>query len=70
MAQIIPRQLSSKELTFKALAEDFNLGDKVLKLIMNSPMEDLEEFRYMFTCEKEVDVFVAADKSIEGYIKW
>jgi hypothetical protein len=69
MAQIIPRQLSSKELTFKALAVDFNLADKVLKLIMESSMEDLEEFRYMFTCEKDVDVFVAADKTIEGSVQ-
>ena len=34
------------------------MGDKVLALLVASPMGNLEDFRFYFTDEREVDAFV------------
>ena len=65
MAEIVPSEKGSKEATFNCLAADFNLEPKVLALLMNSPMDNLEDFRYYFTEEKEIDAFVAEDTTLK-----
>ena len=65
MAKIIPVQRETKDLTFAGLATDFKLDGKVLKLLMESEMADLEEFRFYFTEEKDVDLFVATDTTLK-----
>ena len=59
-----PVDKDSKEATFAALAADFGLDDKVKDLFLEGPMENLEDFRYYFANEKEIDAFVAADDTL------
>ena len=61
----IPTEKSSKEATLDGLATDFNLDKKVFHMFMNSPMDNLEDFRFYFTEEKEIDAFVAEDQTIK-----
>ena len=56
----------NKEATFAALAVDFGFNDKVKNLFLKGHMENLEDFRYYFADEKEVDAFVATDESLRG----
>ena len=65
MADIIPTDRGSKDRTFAALATDFNLDPKVLALFMASPMDNLEDLRFYFSEEKEIDAFVAEDATIK-----
>jgi hypothetical protein len=64
-AEIIPSEKGTKEATFTCLSKDFNLDDKVLALLMASPMDNLEDFRFYFTEEKEVDAFVGQDAALK-----
>ena len=64
-AEIVPSEKGSKEATFACLAKDFNLEDKVLALLMASPMDNLEDFRFYFSEEKEVDAFVAQEATLK-----
>jgi len=64
-AEIVPSQKETKDATFACMAKDFNIDDKVLALLMASPMDNLEDFRYYFTEEKEVDAFVAQEASLK-----
>ena len=66
MVEVIPQEKGSKEATFKGLVEDFSLDPKVLALLEASKLESLEDFRFYFADEKELDAFVAEDKSIQG----
>ena len=66
MADNAPVDRGSKEATFAALAPDFKLDDKVRTLFLNGPMENLEDLRFYFADEKEIDAFVAAERSLEG----
>ena len=66
MADVAPIDKSSKEETFTDLAKDFNLDDKVKTLFLNGSMENLEDFRYYFSSEAEIDAFVAADTTLQG----
>ena len=43
----------------------FGLDQKVLALLLASPMDNLEDLRFYFTEEKEIDAFVATDDSIK-----
>ena len=63
---ITPVEKGSKEATFTALAKDFSFEDKVRLLFINGQMENLEDFRYYFSEEKEVDAFVAVEQSLKG----
>ena len=65
MAEIVPVDKGSKEASFEAIARDFNLSDKVFKLLMNSNMESLEDFRFYFAEEKHIDDFLAQDDSLK-----
>jgi len=66
MADNVPVDKGSKEATFTALATDFKLDDKVRGLFLGGPMENLEDFRYYFADEKEIDAFVATEESLKG----
>ena len=66
MAESVPIDRGSKEATFAALATDFSFDDKVKALFLNGKMENLEDFRYYFANEKEIDAFIAVEKSLEG----
>ena len=66
MADVVPVDKGSKEATFTALAADFVFDDKVKDLFLSGQMENLEDFRYYFAEEKEIDAFVAAEKALEG----
>jgi hypothetical protein len=61
-----PADKGSKEETFTALTANFGFHDKVRDLFLKSPMENLEDFRYYFADEKEIDIFVAADEALKG----
>ena len=64
-AEIVPSQKETKDATFACMAKDFNMDDTVLALLMASPMDNLEDFRYYFTEEKEVDAFVAQEATLK-----
>ena len=55
-----PVEKGSKEATFIALAANFGFSDEVMNLFLKGPMESLEDFRYYFADEKEINAFVAA----------
>jgi hypothetical protein len=59
MARAFPVDKGSKEATFTALAANFGFNDKVKDLFLNGHMENLEDFRYYFADEDEIDAFVA-----------
>ncbi len=66
MADVVPVDKGSKEATFTALAVDFVFDDKVKDLFLSGQMENLEDFRYYFADEKEVDAFVAEEQALKG----
>ena len=66
MADNAPAERGSKDATFTALADDFKFDEKVKGLFLNGPMENLEDFRYYFAEEKEIDAFVATEASLRG----
>ena len=66
MADNGPVDKGSKEATFTALAADFRLDDKIKDLFLTGPMENLEDFRFYFAEESEIDAFVATEKTLEG----
>ena len=66
MADNIPVDKGSEEATFTALTTVFGFDDKVRNLFLKGPMENLEDFRYYFADEKEVDAFVAAEGTLKG----
>ena len=59
VTDVVPVQKASKKETFEALCKDFNIDNQVLKLFEDSPIENLEEFRFYFTTEDQIDQFVA-----------
>ena len=64
-----PVQKATRDETFKCLAHDFNLDEKILKKLVDSPMQNLEEFRFFFVQESEIatwmaDIELGADKRI------
>ena len=58
---VAPVEKSSKEATFIALAASFGFDDEVTNLFLKGLMKNLEDFRYYFADEKEIDAFVALD---------
>ena len=66
MAEAFPVDKGSKEATFTALAVDFGFDDKVKGLFLKGHMTNLEDFRYYFADEKEIDAFVAGEESLKG----
>ena len=66
MTDIVPTERGNKSATFDALVADFKMDEKIKKLFEGSPMESLEDFRYFFSDEKEIDPWVGADSSITG----
>jgi len=60
----VPVDHGNKDATFTGLANDFNLDKKVLVLLNVSPMENLEDFRFYFTAETEIDTFVSEDSTL------
>ncbi len=62
--------MGSKEATFTTLADDLQFDKKVKQLFLDSPMVNLEDFRFYFAEEKEVDTFCAADDCLkDGELK-
>ena len=55
-----PTQKGSKEETFAALAFTYGFTDEVTTFLLKGPMENLEDFRYYFADEEEIDTFVTA----------
>ena len=51
--------MGSKEATFTELAREFQFSDEIKKLLLDSHMTNLEDFRYYFADEKEIDAFCA-----------
>jgi len=54
---------SGKEKAFTKLCEDFRITEPVKKLLLNSPMESLEDFKFYWTEANQVDTFVVAAKA-------
>ena len=65
MAEVAPIDKGSKEETFTDLAKDFNFDDKVKDLFLKGPMQNLEDLRYYFATESEIDGFVAQEASLK-----
>ena len=65
MAQIVPVQKSCRALTSAGLVNDFKMSDRVLRLLVNSAMDDLDDFRFFFSDKKEVNAFIAEDTTIK-----
>jgi len=61
----VPLQKETKQATFETLCTDFGIDDKVRQLFMDSPIENLQEFRFYFTAEDQIDAFVAAEKDLK-----
>ncbi len=55
-----PLQKGSKEETFAALAVTYGFTKEVADLFLKGTMENLEDFRYYFADEDEIDAFVTA----------
>ena len=53
-----PLQKGSKEETFAALAVTYGFTKEVADLFLKRTMENLEDFRYYFVDEDEIDAFV------------
>ena len=68
MAEVTPVNKGTKEETFTALAKDFNFDDKVKALFLDGSMDNLDDFRYYFSAEGEIDAFVAADTTLVGSV--
>ena len=68
MAEVTPVNKGTKEETFTALAKDFNFDDKVRTLFLNGSMDNIDDFRYYFSAEGEIDAFVAADTTLIGSV--
>ena len=54
-----PVQKATREETFKCLAQDFGLDEKILKKMVDSSMQNLEEFRFYFVQESEVATWIS-----------
>lgn len=65
MAEEAPIDKGSKEETFTDLAKDFNFDDKVKDLFLKGPMQNLQDLRYYFATESDIDSFVAAETSLK-----
>ena len=68
MADIVPTQRENKKETFEALCSDFNIDVKVQELLIQSPMENLEDLRFYFLSEDQIDAFVAQDTSLKDAV--
>ena len=66
MGENAPVDKGSKEATFTALATDFGFDEKIKSIFFKGPMETLEDFRYYFAEEKEIDAFVALEDTLKG----
>ena len=55
----MPVQKATREETFKCLVQDFALDEKVLKKLIESPIQNLEEFRFYFVQESEIATWLA-----------
>ena len=64
-AAAITPNMGSKEATFTELAREFQFSDEIKKLLLDSHMTNLEDFRYYFADEKEIDAFCALDDKLK-----
>ena len=58
MHEVVLEPKENEKETFEALFKDFDIDDKVLKVCVDSQIENLEEFRFYFTQEDGIDDFV------------
>ena len=56
-----------KTQTFTLFATEFSLNEKVLTLLLKSTMENLDDLRYWFSTEAEVDSFITEDDTLKGH---
>ena len=61
-----PVDRGSKEETFIALTADYGFDEKVRGLFLKSPMENLEDSRYYFADEKEIDALWQQRRRVGG----
>ena len=54
-----PVDQGSKEATFTALSAAFKLDDRITALLLESPMENLHDFRFYFADDEDIDEFMA-----------
>ena len=60
----VPTQRETQAETFACLASDFNLSDAVRDLITAEGIQNLEEFRFLFTKEDDVAPFLAKSSDL------
>ena len=65
MGEIVPVQKDTQKATFETMCTHFSMAEEVLKLIMASPIETLEDFRFYFATEAEVGSFVAQSADLK-----
>ena len=58
-------QKDNKRATFEAMCTGFKIAEDVLKLILASSIEDLEDFRFYFATEAEVGSFVSQSAELK-----
>ena len=59
MGEIVPTDKDTKQATFETLCKDSKISEQAQALFISSTMEDLEDFRFYFTGEEQIDSFVA-----------
>ena len=65
MGEIVPVQKDNTKATFETMCTNCNMAEEVLKLIMASPVENLEDFRFYFATETEVGSFVSQSPELK-----
>ena len=55
-----PVDQGSKEATFTALAAAFKLDGRITTLLLKSPMENLQDFRFYFADDRDIDEFMTS----------
>ena len=62
---LLMTNLTNKDETFASLCTEFKIHDSVQKLLKDSPMENLDDFRFFWGTEGEIAAFVNKATDLE-----
>ena len=62
---IRPVERATRELTFEQLCKDFSLSDKIYEALLALKLANLEEFRFYWCAETEIQSFTAGIDGLE-----
>ena len=63
---LVTTNLATKDETFASLCAEFKIHEKVQKLLAESPMESLDDFRFFWGAEGEIASFVNKATDLEA----